>query len=118
MRFEEMDFKKDYEIITAFDDPMLLVQKVLSGKWSVYILYMLKEGSLRFNEIHRRMPGTMTHTTLIRQLRTLEKMDMIVRIDHEGLPQRVDYCLTDLGKSFIPVLDTIIKWAENFSADQ
>ncbi len=114
MRFEEMDNKKDYEVITAFDDPMLLVQRVLSGKWSVYILYMLKDGPMRFNEIQRAMPGNMTHTTLIRQLRTLEKMNMIERIDFDFLPQRVDYGLTELGKSFIPVLDVIRRWAEDY----
>ena len=49
-------------------------QKVLTGKWSIYILYVLsQEATIRFNELQRRMPVAMTHTTLSRQLKMLEE---------------------------------------------
>ena len=44
--------------------PYLTSQKVLTGKWSMYIMYLLSDGPVRFNELQRRMPEEMTHTTL------------------------------------------------------
>ena len=49
--------------------PYITAQKVLTGKWSMYILYLLTNGPIRFNELQRRMPEEMTHTTLSRQLK-------------------------------------------------
>lgn len=55
--------------------PYVTTQKVLTGKWSMYIMYLLSEGLVRFSELQRRMPGEMTHTTLSHQLKTLEDED-------------------------------------------
>ena len=51
--------------------PYVTAQKVLTGKWSMYILYLLSNGAVRFNELQRQMPEEMTHTTLSRQLKKL-----------------------------------------------
>ena len=55
--------------------PYVTTQKVLTGKWSMYIMYLLSEGLVRFSEFQRRMPEEMTHTTLSHQLKTLEDED-------------------------------------------
>ena len=47
--------------------PYVTSQKVLTGKWSMYILYLLRDGAIRFNELQRLMPVEMTHNTLSRQ---------------------------------------------------
>ena len=59
--------------------PYVTSQKVLTGKWSMYLMYLLKDGPVRFNELQRRMPEDMTHTTLSRQLKSLEEDGLIVR---------------------------------------
>ena len=53
--------------------PYVTSQKVLTGKWSMYIMYLLTDGPIRFNELQRQMPEEMTHTTLSRQLKKLEE---------------------------------------------
>ena len=58
--------------------PYVTAQKVLTGKWSMDIMYLLSEGPVRFNELQRRMPEKMTHTTLSRQLKTLEDEGLII----------------------------------------
>ena len=67
--------------------PYVTSQKVLTGKWSMYILYLLSNGPVRFNELQRKMPEEMTHTTLSRQLKTLEKEGLIIRKEyHQSRP--------------------------------
>lgn len=71
--------------------PYVTAQKVLTGKWSMYILYLLSNGPVRFNELLRLMPEDMTHTTLSRQLKTLEKEGLIVRTEYQQIPPKVEY---------------------------
>ena len=59
--------------------PYVTSQKVLTGKWSMYIMYLLTDGPIRFNELQRKMPEEMTHTTLSRQLKKLEEEGLIER---------------------------------------
>ena len=70
--------------------PYVTAQKVLTGKWSMYIMYLLSEGPVRFNELQRRMPEEMTHTTLSRQLKTLEDEGLIIRKDYQQIPPKVE----------------------------
>ena len=66
--------------------PYVTSQKVLSGKWSIYLLYLLQEGPVRFNELQRKMPEDITHTTLSRQLKTLEEEGLIIRREYSQIP--------------------------------
>ncbi len=94
--------------------PYLTSQKILSGKWSIYILYLLSKQTLRFNELHRMMPEEMTHTSLSRQLKTLEKEGLIIRKQFQQVPPKVEYYLSDIGKSFSPVLKELEKWGDKY----
>ena len=60
--------------------PYVTSQKVLTGKWSMYIMYLLTDGPVRFNELQRKMPEKMKHKTLSRNLKKLEEEDLIERI--------------------------------------
>ena len=72
--------------------PYFTSQSVLGGKWSLYILYLLRDHkSIRFNELQRLMPDDMTHTTLSRQLKTLEEKGLIVRTEYSQIPPKVEY---------------------------
>ena len=87
------------------------LQKVLTGKWAMYLMYLLDEaGTIRFNELQRRMPEDMTHTTLSRQLKALEEDGLIVRTEYAQIPPKVEYSLSDIGKKFHSVLVELEKW--------
>lgn len=94
--------------------PYVTAQKVLTGKWSMYIMYLLSEGPVRFNELQRRMPEEMTHTTLSRQLRTLEDEGLIVRKEYQQIPPKVEYYLSEIGEKFKDVLSVLEVWGNDY----
>ena len=94
--------------------PYVTSQKVLTGKWSIYIIYLLSEGSVRFNELQRKMPEEMTHTTLSRQLKTLEDEGLILRKEYSQIPPKVEYSLSDIGLKFQKVLDELHIWGNEY----
>jgi len=95
--------------------PYVTSQKVLTGKWSMYIMYLLsQETSIRFNELQRRMPEEMTHTTLSRQLKTLEYEGLIKRIEYSQIPPKVEYSLSEVGEKFQKVLDALGEWGNEY----
>ncbi len=94
--------------------PYVTAQKVLTGKWSMYILYLLTDGPIRFNELQRRMPEEMTHTTLSRQLKTLEDEGLIVRIEYQQIPPKVEYQLSEIGEKFRNVLSVLEMWGNEY----
>lgn len=96
--------------------PYVTSQKVLTGKWSIYILYLLKDGPIRFNELQRRMPEDMTHTTLSRQLKSLEEDGLIVRHVYSEIPPKVEYELSEIGQKFEKVLDELKVWGNEYIA--
>lgn len=94
--------------------PYVTSQKVLTGKWSMYILYLLKDGAIRFNELQRQMPVEMTHTTLSRQLKTLEDEGLVIRKEYSQIPPKVEYSLSEIGQKFDKVLDAIGEWGNEY----
>ncbi len=95
--------------------PYLTSQKVLAGKWSLYLLYILSQNEgIRFNELQRKMPEDMTHTTLSRQLKALEKEGLIVRTEYAQIPPRVEYSLSEIGQKFEPVLEALRIWGNEY----
>ena len=94
--------------------PYLTSQKVLTGKWSMYIMYLLSDGPVRFNELQRRMPEEMTHTTLSRQLKTLEDEGLIVRKEYQQIPPKVEYSLSEIGEKFKIVLASLEIWGNEY----
>ncbi len=95
--------------------PYVTSQKVLTGKWSIYIMYLLsQQPAIRFNELLRKMPEEMTHTTLSRQLKCLEEEGLIIRIEYSQIPPKVEYSLSEIGKKFNAVLDALGKWGNEY----
>ena len=92
--------------------PMSMLQAVLSGKWKILILwYVAFYGVQRFGELQRRLDG-ITQSTLTKQLRELEKDGFLHREIYKEIPPKVEYSLTELGESFLPVLQTMMAWSE------
>lgn len=94
--------------------PYVTSQKVLTGKWSMYILYLLSDGPVRFNELQRKMPDEMTHTTLSRQLKSLEEDGLIIRTEYKQIPPKVEYSLSEIGEKFKKVLVVLEQWGNDY----
>lgn len=91
---------------------MSTLQKMLGGKWKLEILYYISALDIhRFGEL-RRCIGEITESSLTKQLRELEADGFLSRKDFQELPPRVEYTLTDFGKSFISVLDFMKEWGD------
>ncbi|MCD6045210.1 MAG: HxlR family transcriptional regulator [Gammaproteobacteria bacterium] len=91
------------------DCPIGVTIKVLGGKWKLLILFSLNQGTKRFNELRREMPAV-TQRMLTTQLRELEADKIISRKVYPEVPPRVEYALTDMGKTLTPVLEALKKW--------
>lgn len=96
--------------------PVMAFQKMISGKYKVRILWDLKDGPLRYGEIRsgllRGAEGTreIAPRVLSRELKALVQTGLIVRKDYGLVPPKVEYRLTRIGQSFIPVIAAIRKW--------
>lgn len=88
------------------------VQKILGGKWKIEILYYIGRQDVRRFGALRRQIGGITESSLTKQLRELTADGFLVRRDFGENPPRVEYSLSELGQSFMPVLDVIRRWGE------
>ena len=92
--------------------PMSSLQAVLSGKWKILILWYVAFYQVqRFGELMRRLDG-ITQSTMTKQLRELEADGFLRRTVFPEVPPRVEYTLTELGQSFVPVLEQMLLWSE------
>ena len=89
--------------------PMELALTKIGGKWKTLILWHLNGGTRRFGELQRLTPGV-TSKMLIQQLRELEADGLITRKVYPQVPPKVEYSLTDLGRSLKPVLEAMCEW--------
>ena len=91
---------------------MSTLQKILGGKWKLEILYYIAFNDIhRFGELRRQL-GEITESSLTKQLRELEADGFLIRHDFKEIPPRVEYTLSDLGKSFIDVIDYMKQWGD------
>ncbi|NAS32555.1 transcriptional regulator [Flavobacteriaceae bacterium R38] len=96
-----------------------LTMGIIGGKWKAVILFYLMDKNLRYNELRKSMP-TVTERTLSLQLKALEEDGLIKRKVYTSKPPlKVEYSLTDFGKTLIPVIQSIADWGdfviENYS---
>lgn len=94
---------------------------LIDGKWKSVVLYHLLDGTLRFNELRRQIPGV-TQRMLTNQLRELEEDGLIERKVYAQVPPKVEYSLSPLGRSIEPILLALKDWGdtkiERFSKQQ
>jgi len=89
---------------------------VIGGKWKPIILYKLaREEVLRFGELKRQSQGV-TERMLSRQLRELENDGLIHREVYKQVPPKVEYSLTELGRSLIPILLNMREWGVEYES--
>lgn len=86
---------------------------LISGKYKMVILYCLMEfGIVRFNEMKRYLK-TVTDKTLSTNLKELEANNLIIRTEYPQIPPKVEYSLSERGKSLMAVLDQLCIWGED-----
>ncbi len=91
---------------------------VIGGKWKPLIIYELKEGTLRFSQILERVQPKITQRMLTKQLRQLEEDGIITRKVYQQVPPKVEYSLTETGKSLMPILDQLCEWGYEHMGDR
>lgn len=93
--------------------PVLVVQNIIAGKWKLPILSHLSQGTKRFSELQKLLPeisqGILTH-----QLRELERDGLVHREVYKEVPPKVEYSLTAIGQSFMPILNIICEWGKDY----
>lgn len=83
---------------------------LISGKYKMTILYTLMEfGIVRFNEMQKYI-GSISYKTLSANLKELEADQLVHREEYPQIPPKVEYSLTERGKSLIPILDSMCEW--------
>ncbi len=88
-----------------------LVGEVLYGKWKIRLLWFINEGNLRPSELQRKIPDASRRVINI-QLKELEEHELVARTIYPVMPPKVEYTLTDFGKTLIPVLSSIGLWGD------
>ena len=89
--------------------PVTEMLKLIGGKWKPIVLYCLRSETRRFGEIATRIPS-ISRKVLTEQLKELELDGLVFREKFNEIPPRVEYTLTELGKSLSPVLHEMEKW--------
>lgn len=91
-----------------------LTLSIIGGKWKMLVLWHLgKEGTKRFGELKNLMPG-ITQRMLVNQLRELEDHLIVHREVYPVVPPKVEYSLTEQGRSLIPILDSMYEWGKDY----
>jgi DNA-binding HxlR family transcriptional regulator len=93
--------------------PIEAALSVIGGRWKILILCQLFEGKRRFNELRRSVAG-ISQRMLTRQLRELERDGIVGRRVFAESPLRVEYSLTDFGRTLEPALDQLCEWGEAY----
>ena len=88
---------------------------LIGDKWKVLILRDLMPGTKRFGELKKSI-GSVSQKVLTAQLRDMEESGLLTRTVYAEVPPRVEYRLTDLGRSLEPILDAMWNWGEAYKA--
>lgn len=88
-----------------------LIGEVLYGKWKMRLLWFINEGHQRPSELQRKIPDA-TRRVLNIQLKELEEHELVSKIIYPVVPPKVEYFLTDFGKTLLPVISAIGNWGD------
>ncbi len=88
-----------------------LMAEVLYGKWKIRLLWFINEGFFRPSELQRKIPNASRRVLHI-QLNELEKHELIEKTIYPVVPPKVEYRLTEFGKTLIPVISILVQWGD------
>lgn len=91
--------------------PIRDIISLFGDKWSLLVLVSLSaNGTMRFTKIQKSI-GEISQRMLTITLKTLVRMNLVRRVSYPEIPPRVEYTLTELGRTLIPHIDSIVNWA-------
>ncbi len=99
-----------------FNCPVGATLELIGGKYKALILWHLTGATLRFGELRRYIPQA-TPKMLTQQLRELEDANLVIRTVYPVVPPKVEYTLSDLGKSIRPILEAMFAWGTDYLND-
>lgn len=91
---------------------LTMTKEVLGGKWKTSLIYAISEGFLRPSELQRAIPGS-TKRVLNQQLKELEEFQILSKKIFHQLPPKVEYSLTELGRTILPIIKMMNRWGEH-----
>lgn len=95
------------------DCPIRNVLAHICSKWSLLVIYVMHQSeNIRFNALHRAIPD-ISQKVLTSTLRSLESDGFVIRQVYAEVPPRVEYSLTDRARSFLPLVESMIAWAQD-----
>ena len=97
--------------------PVEATLELIGGKYKALILWRLSEGTLRYNELQRAIPAA-TPRILTNQLREMENQKLITRTVYPVVPPKVEYSMTELGRSLMPILTAMRDWGAEYLRNQ
>ena len=100
-----------------YNNPVELSLDIIGGKWKMPILWRLKERSWRYGELKKNI-GKITHKMLAEQLKELERDGLISRKVYPSVPPKVEYSLSEIGFSVIPIIEGLRVWGNKFRENE
>ena len=91
---------------------LTMTKEVLGGKWKTSLIYAISEGILRPSDLQRAIPGS-TKRVLNQQLKELEEFHILNKKIYNQLPPKVEYSLTELGETVLPIIKMMNQWGEH-----
>jgi len=92
--------------------PIIYALDIVGQKWKLPIMwYLFENETTRYNELKRRVKG-ITYMMLTKSLQELEAHKLVIRIQYETIPPKVEYSLTERGKDLLPTLNELYEWGE------
>lgn len=88
-----------------------LIGEVLYGKWKIRLIWFINEGFKRPSELQRKIPDA-SRRVLSAQLKELEEHELVTKVIYPVVPPKVEYALTDFGKTLIPVISLLGQWGD------
>ena len=96
-----------------YNCPVSATLDLIGGRYKTLILWHLTDATLRFGELQKLVPQASSRM-LTKQLRELEDVGLVIRTIYPVVPPKVEYNLSDLGRSINPILDTMFKWGAGY----
>jgi len=103
-------------MLTLSPCPVTTTISVIGGKWKPIILYAIKEETKRFSQIKRLIPA-ISQKMLTQQLRELEDDGVIHRHVYPVVPPKVEYTVTEYGRTLMPIMDAMAAWGRSHTKD-
>lgn len=101
-----------------YDWPIDATLAIIGGKWKPLIIYALNDETLRFSKLLNLLNPRVTQRMLTKQLRELEEDGLVTRKVYTQVPPKVEYSLTETGKSLMPILDELCEWGSEHMGDE